>query len=272
VFFYRRHRTSKNTAQDLEWIALGRKHAERTGLNICCLGRDVAKCLERNLEFLHRIGGYFRDYRIIFVENGSVDATPATLEKHVLSSRGKFVVIGQEFIFEKTRDHDIDFQRMQKMQVLRNAFIQHLIDNPRMEFETTVVIDIDLNIQMEIDDFFHALGYLAASPNAEGIAPNMLDRWQTLRDTYAYMEDELYVYDERRHELRHRQIKWKRVCDKRQEPFRVLSAFGGLSLYKTKSLLLASYSGRVDSCEHYNLNQSLKLYFDPKFIVTALDC
>jgi len=43
------------------------------------------------------------------------------------------------------------------------------------------------------------------------------------------------------------------------------SAFGGMVLYKTKSIINKTYNGD-DTCEHISFNEGLKMYINSEFI------
>ena len=266
-------------------IQLGRKHAAESTLVICGLLRDAAKNLPNIQRKVEKLGATFKDYRVLIVENDSTDGTrEKLLQWHTRNPRVNVLGCGVNvkecrMSFSKTEGHGVDRRRIDKMIHIRNIYLDEVRRN-YPSYDYTIVWDLDIIGSVYLDGVYNSMGYLAkdlSSLKVCAMTANGMYRWGILTlyyDTYALLQHE-EGFD----------INYKTASDVRkglgfryvrgQSPVNVRSAFGGFSIYRTRSLLDThiDYAQSLDDgenilCEHTNLCKKLKgeIYVNPSMI------
>lgn len=280
-------------------VHLGKKHASESTVVICGMLRDTAKNIPNIQRRVEKLGSLFKDYRVLIVENDSTDGTREKLLKwRERNPRVNILGCGINakechLSFPKTEGHGVDRKRIDKMINLRNMYLDEVRRSyPSIDY--TIVWDLDIIGSVYLDGVQNSMGYLGydlvnsqgtassrgtanSQPKISAMTANGMYRWGILTlyyDTYALLQHE-EGFD----------INYKTASDVRkglgfryvrgQYPVNVKSAFGGFSIYRTRSLLADSVDytqsasdGDNILCEHTNLCKKLRgiVYVNPSMI------
>jgi len=228
----------------------------------------------------------FKDYRIVIVENNSIDNTREMLLKWV-EEDPKVTILCQDAVSVNTPTCDIpNFmysgtvsdssprpERIARMAFLRNVYMDH-IQQYLSSFDFMCVMDLDLRGELYIDGFVHGFRELLKR-DTDAVSCNGVIR----RDDGFYYYDSFAFIDE------YDPIMWENISEKSTHdnwvhihvthryssqmiPDKVRSAFGGISIYKLGSVLKNryNYSSTHYCCEHSFFHDGLTIYVDPRFI------
>lgn len=267
-------------------IISGKKEAATKTVVICGMLRDAAKNMPNIQRKVEKLGGMFRDYRVLIVENDSTDNTRDLLLKwHTRNPRVNILGCGInskecKMSFPKTEGHGVDRRRIDKMIHLRNIYLDEIRRNyPWADY--TIVWDLDIIGSVYLDGVQNTMGYFATDTSRKtcAITANGMYRWGILTlyyDTYALQQfGEGEGFD----------INFKTASDVRkglgfkyvrgQPPVAVKSAFGGFAIYRTSALLDPSVDykqtaedGENILCEHTNMCKKLQcdIFVNPSMI------
>jgi len=267
-----------------------------TGL---CRNNGV-KSIQFWIPFLEHIGGFFKDYRILVLENDSVDDTRDLLLSE--SQRNPRILVlcdddtplnTESCVMGMTSDVSIGGKKDEKhlerrieiLGYLREVYLKRILRKWR-HYTYMMVIDWDLIGELSIEGFFDSLRHIRHG-DADAVAVNSYYRngrnqWRFF-DTYPLLADRTCVDIHRDKPKLDRDIE-KRMRKKllhasRIEPFNVSSAFGGVCLYSVKALTETnahyvndddSYGSEIQlckrQCEHSKLNERLRVVINPLFV------
>lgn len=246
-------------------IANGTKRALNLTVAIVGCVRDVSEMLPINSRRIEKIGGLFKDYRVFFAENDSVDNTVDIL------ANWRFNNPRVDFLSEKLntpRLNDETDERMNYMAIYRNKYFQWVKEHP--DFDLIIVLDADFQgAGWSLDGIKNTMGWFGW----DVISSNGLDRNPLIGGYYDILPCLISSYEdqmaERRYPYTNLVLKRDKTRPKfiRGEPlFRVHSAFGGLAIYKTQAFLSGEfYSGEL--CDHATLHRRMWANgFDQQFI------
>jgi len=242
-------------------------------------GRD---CLQFWRPVIERLGAYFREYEVMFVENDSIDDTRQILSR-LVSSDPHYTMFCPNGISYDTPECKIDMpsiqtpgdknhkaeKRLETLTMLREAY---LVEIKKMTgIDHVVVIDWDLQGDFSIEGFFHALSVMRDDPSLDGVAVNSFHRaTMNLHDPFPlHSFKECAPYSK----INDWKLQWKyaTLFKKELSPVVLPSAFGGVAIYRFKSLIEKDPHYDVQErcryeCEHSNLHRNLRLALDPWFI------
>lgn len=252
-------------------LARGIREASRTKVLIIGMVRDVAKSIPAIKEKVERLGKHFQDYRVIIVENDSIDGTRGLLFQWK-KTNPRVTVLGcgvdQEIECKipktpKTVGHSATRPRIEKMAMLRNVYLDYIRQtiSPE-EYPYSLVWDLDSLSVLYEDGVLHTLGTMVKDPTIGVSCANGIYNWGFFTyyyDTYAHLEKgEIYDPDDKMaHNLRHGAIE----SDYRrgEDPVEVDSCFSGFTIYRTRVLTNSKYDlpeGKL-VCEHVALHQRM---------------
>jgi hypothetical protein len=203
---------------------------------ICGVARNVAPSLRIVMENIEQLGSRFKDYKVIVYENNSTDNTVELFSNWAQSN--PHVI----FLTEKLTNEQLAPSRTERIAAARNKVLDKAREAPYRDFELLIMVDLD---------FYHALPIDAIVQTVETdrewdcVAANGINPRGMLRDTYAFRDESFPFGPELLGD------RWLSLVDgglpelKCNDWLPVYSAFGGLAIYKTRSLLPYSYSGTV---------------------------
>lgn len=238
------------------------------------------------IKIIEYIGTYFRDYRIVFLENDSKDDTRELLLQErkrnhrinvMCDDKQAMNISSCKLGIRSYSDRSLKEANLrERINVLRDLR-QKLIERARQKWHNTtytVIIDWDLIGDFSIEGFFHALSYVR-NDITDAIAVNSLCNRQgtwNIFDTFPLIDTEHQCTSIKRHKTTMDNIINKRYINslvyQRIEPIQVKSGFGGVMIYKSSSIIFANYITNQHcslECEHSAFHHGLRIMIDPWF-------
>ena len=214
----------------------------------------------------------------MFVVSDSQDATSVILREWLADSRrGRIVDLG-----------DLESSlplRAQRLAFVRNACVDLVREGEESGWDHLIVVDLDnvLVAPVSTDAFAEAAHWLDAEPARGGVfangSPRYYDIWALRHEVWCSHDCWQRVWfrdpDENRLELEIREVFARMIkIPLWSSPVRVLSAFGGIGLYKLKFTTAAYYVGLDvqgrETCEHVAFNASVRTAGGNLYIYPAL--
>lgn len=265
-------------------VESGKKKSKDARIVIAGLIQNGARQIPNLKERCKKIVSHFKDYRIVILENNSIDRTRTELlewaqgDDHVkVLCQDPFITNSEECSIDGAssgvKDTSPMPNRIRKMATLRNIYLDH-IQHYYNDFDYLCVMDMDLEGDLFLDGFFHGLGLL--NPPVDGIVCNGMiktdDDGFYYYDSFAYLEehDTPFMTDiaQKSEHDNYVHIYMTHLYSTQMIPDRVQSAFGGCAIYNLKSMLKNRYdfSHTTFMCEHTFFHQKKKIYVDPRMI------
>lgn len=202
---------------------------------ICGVGKNVAPFIPNTIKNMEELGLHFLDYHVIVYENDSTDATRPLFQKW--AEENSHV----DFLYDTLKEQAFAESRPEKIARARNIVLEKAREPQFHDFDFLIMADLDFITPWPIEEILKCLQLQIPWDGifANGILKGVYyDRYAHRNSTYPLGPELLG------------DIWWKIILS---TPFAfsshdlqpVYSAFGGLGLYKTKSLLPFSYSGTV---------------------------
>lgn len=265
----------------------GLTHFRTKTLVICILLRNSENSVLANRAKAELIGSLFKDYRIIVLENDSIDWTRNyLLEWASMNNRVSIIGCPEELNgwecnlnLKPTIIHDRSISRIERMVNLRNMCLKHIRDDSLLRtYDYVLNWDMDILADFYIDGigssgYWFKNGVDGVIPEAIcantilGVKYNNDDPVanSTYYDTYAHMDLE----DNRPY----RTINdIKPPSCKEDKLWHVTSCFNGFTFYRLPSILSKFYelelNGNEAICEHTTLHKKMtRVYINPRMIL-----
>lgn len=277
------------------------KHGEDTmrksTVVVCGLARNCSSALDKSIPMVKKLCKKFHAYKILVVENDSVDDTRNKLlkwtkEDHNVEVLGCGVNAPKcDLKLKATVDHEVNAPRIEKMALLRNLYLDVVKEKYR-NYDYMVVFDFDIRGVMYMDGIADSFGLLSLDSYINGVTANGIRKdfgfgTYGYYDTFALFSQEspscfknsgLKKQDEQeilQHGTLPSKNKDKFYFSPSTQPFAVKSAFAGLGIYRISTLvnknasytLTCSYGGKI-TCEHTALSESVgNIVLNPKMIL-----
>lgn len=253
-------------------VVRGYLKMQQTGMVVLTLCRNVAKYLPLFISSMEEYASHCKWCRIILLENDSTDYTREIIEAWSLKNPNVFLVdVPNKGKLGLGHSRSGGAHHLVRMVILRNMLLQwwrsqhwYTCDDKTL----VTVVDGDMHAAPSLDGIAHSIGYeepwdsISAYPLSGGVAtlgrlhfspgdsfstPATLDRpqkglWSFLGEWYQFYHQWNYSGKVRG-----------------DQPFSVLSAFGGLSLYKSTSLDGSEYAVQGTKSEHQVLQEMMAL-------------
>jgi hypothetical protein len=245
------------------------------------IARNCAPHLGAVLKNLAQLSSLYDEATFVFVVSDSSDDTVSMLARWISAGRaGRVIDLGN---LEK----DLP-RRTERLAFARNAYLDEL-RRSKADYDHLIVVDLDdvLVPPVSAADFEKALKWLDAVPAKAAVfanaRPRYYDLW-ALRHPFWLPHDcwqrvHFREAGEQTVELEIREVYGKMIKIRRSDrPVRVLSAFGGIAVYRLGLALKGRYVGidalDRETCEHVAFNQSVReaggqLYIYPPLMVEA---
>lgn len=235
-------------------------------LIIAGIVRNAEYGLIRNIPIIDSLCHKCLDYRIVIYENDSIDKTKLLLKKWQSEDPKRIHILLDDMNSsnvipckkEVTGNPFFSYKRIHKMVVLRNQYMDY-IERQKWNADYLIVVDLDvakLYLNGILMSFTNNIEWDAVTAFGYSTSPRLKRRYH---DTYALTE----YGDEKNPQT---EMKIKKLANKygKLKPsdkwIRVFSAFGGLSIYRFKSIIGLHYKvienddKKVEVyCEHYSL-------------------
>lgn len=237
--------------------------------NIIMVGiaKNIGQCVDRTIKNLVRIRSYFNKSKIFIYENNSSDNTKELLKSHG-SQYDNFTIV--------TEDINTDRDMYRIMAHARNKCVDFVRKQNIKTYPLVLVLDLDLVIDINIMSIMNCFNHNKQwdVQTANGIYDTDYHYW----DTFAFrtLESDIPYYFEPDHNTGLNTY-WKTYCNIPQKQCRVdkfidvVSAFGGICLYRSECFLSGQYNENINDCEHVSFHKMLiskgkKIIINPNFI------
>lgn len=216
------------------------------------LGEENTHKLIKRLNYLTK---KWKDYRIIIYAADSTDLTFPILKNY-----GKY---NKRIILPTETFNKDGLNRIEKMSCLRNILRNNLL---KLEFIPDYVMlqDCDLASGISIDGIAHSISYLLPNKNfkksstdvifANGIINEFLIDCHLPYIGYFYYDAFAYIEDPRNSNA---PLIKNMVLRRGEELVPVISAFGGMAIYKYNVFKRFQYDIQSYECEHINLHKKM---------------
>lgn len=246
------------------------------------VARNCESHLRGVLDNLARMGALYREASFIFVVSDSQDRTIPLLHEWLANGRrGRVINLGN-------LEQQLPL-RTQRIAFVRNACMDQVREGEEATCDHLVVVDLDdvLAAPMSTEAFLRAAHWLDAAPARGGVFAN---GWPRYYDIWALRHEVWCPHDcwhpvwfrdpgQDEYDLQIREVFARMIrIPLWMPPVKVLSAFGGLGIYKLRFALGGRYVG-VDErgreiCEHVAFNKAVRdaggdLYIFPKLVARS---
>jgi hypothetical protein len=256
--------------------------------------RNVEDTIALNIERMHKTSNMFKDFSIFLYENDSEDNTVSILESYRTKTK-------LEFLSEKRDDKDyrrlVDdgtdpwhFGRCKILAQCRNKYLDHVISH-YADYDYLCILDLDIKGGWSYTGFQHGIFTLESDPkNACVSAYGVLTEANNIKLLEDCEPEDYIMYDSlafrpfgkpRGIHILNTPMFNKITFDRGDQPLKVSSNFGGMSIYRLPLLKNKKYGarqweeGEVDP-DHVILNEQLinegyNIILDPSMIVSYSD-
>lgn len=233
-------------------VEIGEGVAERSEVAIVGIARNCQPHLDNTLALLLKLSHRFFRTRMFFFENDSTDGTDKALDEFAeASGRNLTVSVEHATLARPHLNGEFEGPRTIALAEYRQKCLDWVKANaPNSEY--TIVLDMDPHGGFSIDGVMNSVCQLERHQDAACMASYSLalidhaskpwvhhyDAWAARPTTH---------WDDRRNEVGFHWF-FHLLPPAGAVPFRMNSAFGGLTVYRTESFLAGGYSG--EDCEH----------------------
>ncbi len=202
---------------------------------ICGVCRNVENAVENTIQNIEALGSHFADYAVIIYENNSTDNTVPKYQ-HWASVNPKVT-----FLTENVPVHQQPLSRTEKIARARNIVLAKARESQYTGFEYLIMVDLDFQSGWPINEI---LATIAKPVEWDCVSANGLLVDNVYMDIYALRNQDNplgpEVLGDERFWRNHQTVKFSG-----DNWLPAYSAFGGLAIYKTSTLLRFNYSGIV---------------------------
>ena len=253
-------------------IEKGKEILSKSGIIICAIVRDCEKGLKRNLPVINSICDISKDYHVVIFENDSIDKTKQILEAWSLKKKNIHILSESyktQTIPAKTQCGEINPSfseaRISKMALYRNKYLSYIEEN-KLEGDYVIIVDLDV-FSISLNGILSSFGFENDwdAITANGISRSFSSMFRKrYYDTYALFECGLENVPQTEKIIKKNQYQWAFMKNK-MPLIPVVSAFGGLGIYKKKAIEGCRYGVLFNDdvnvqcrTEHYHLYQEMK--------------
>jgi hypothetical protein len=248
-------------------VDVGRGRMGEASVVICGICRSVRNFLPRMAAASERLGGLFRDYRIVVIENDSIDATAEYLRDW--SSSNERVLVESRTVGAPHYPQARNLERAAWLASCRNRYHQIIADRFRSS-DYIIVFDMDLAGGFSFDGVANTFGYDAWDfVGSYGLERHRSASW---REEWPYAHYDAWAFRPESPSHPTAKIPPAMLRLNRGDPLLpVSSCFGGLGVYRREAFLSAAYGG--GDCEHVVFHEELKrggfarMFMNPSQIV-----
>jgi len=208
-----------------------------TKVLICGVCRNVEKHVPKVIENAESLGKRFADYQVIIYENNSSDETANLFKKWSLENSRVL------FLSEYLSSDEMPKARTEKIARARNMVLTAARDEKYQTFDYLFMVDLDSGCAWPIDEIIRTVN---SEKEWDCVSANDLySHGNVYRDRYSFRDARYPFGPELIGDA------WWGLMNKTKfkidqpEWLSVYSAFGGMAIYRTKSILPFSYSGIV---------------------------
>ena len=233
--------------------------------NICIVGltRNTSQVIFNTINSLVELGESAQNYKIVLFENDSTDDTVSIINE-ISKTNNNLHLMSQNYNriqFGPVQDQS----RTLALAEYRNILKNHVACN-YLNYHFTIVVDTDFQ-NFSLDGVYNSFGWLENNETIGAICGNSFEYkmlpsleyslWNY--DSWAYRGswwDNLQAYNIAK--IAFDPMTWfgLQILPIGSSPFRVNSAFGGMSIYRNHFFINGNYGG--EDCEHVIFHHDLK--------------
>jgi len=204
---------------------------------LCGVGKNVQGTLSHALCAMEELGSHFSDYAILLYENNSTDRTPLILQ--AAAERNPKIV----FLSETLTGKQISPARTERIARARNAVLALARRSEYRDFRYLLMADLDFDTPWPIEAILETIN---SEREWDCVAANGISPDGIYCDRYAFRGESSPLGPELLGDLWWSELPPSHFRLAEEEHWiPVYSAFGGLAIYKTESILPFAYSGVV---------------------------
>lgn len=202
---------------------------------ICGVGKNVGKAVENTIKNIEALGDNFADYAVIIYENNSADNTAEQFR--TWAQKNNHVVF-----FSQTLLQEYSSYREENIAIARNIVLSLARDPKYSDFRYLIMVDLDFLTPWPIREILETI----RSPiEWDCVSANGIINRSYYYDRYAFRNEEFPFGPELLGEWFWSNLSKTQFNLTQDNWMPVYSAFGGLAIYKTASILPFSYSGTI---------------------------
>lgn len=249
---------------------------------ICGLLRGKEEQIKYLKESIKPITNQFQDWAFVCVENDSHDRTREYLLNWQKEDPDHVFILGCglnqtscKLNIPLTTIHDANVKRISKMVKLRNEYMEFIHNHPNLkEYEFTIMQDLDLKSFLYMDGLWNTAYHFARDESIDAISafglqlvPSFIHKGSFI----AGMQDPFCLVQTEKDIDRNQKIDDVLSIVKNRYLYgqglvKLVSAFNGFAIYRTKSILNLRYELQTNSrnkaiCEHVTLHRKLKNFY-----------
>lgn len=224
------------------------KSVKQSKIIFCGVAKNVAGAVPATVRSIQTIGEQFADYRVFIYENNSTDDTARKYSEW--AKRNPRVAFFSENLAES--DFYVEFKggrrKLFRTEILaraRNIVLSKAMDPEFDDYDYVMMVDLDFAQPWDIEGIMSSFNYRqkwdAITANGK-VKHGYYYDWYAFRDWKYPFGPELYGPNYWQKIRQWGVIEKKVVTDPFQQ---VLSAFGGLGIYKRSSIVGCFYSGLI---------------------------
>lgn len=229
-------------------LEVGELNAKKSSVIFCGLIRNIGTNFLYFQKRVEKIGSFFGDYRAFFYENDSTDNTVGLLRDWAIENPR--IAFKSETLSTIRHEQDHSEKRRIDMAYYRNQYLA-AIQNKRADY--VIVLDTDIVGGYSYEGILHSLSY-----DFDVVASNsLLLRYRD--DVYEKIYYDSWAFRKLDHPAKHLDEEINTLnLRKGDAPFEVLSAFGGLAIYRADALTSGKYKYTKKDCDHVTLHKAMK--------------
>lgn len=211
--------------------------ASQEKILICGVCKNVALAVPNTIENIENLGALFADYAVIIYENNSSDQTSSLFQQW--AQKNPHVL----FITETLPVNRLPHSREETIARARNIVLSKARDPKYADFKYLTMVDLDFLDSWPIHSIIQTI---EGNEDWDCVSANGMNEKDHYYDMYAFRDERFPFGPELLQDGWAEDVENNPVSFQKNEPLKkVFSAFGGLAIYKTQSILPFSYSGTV---------------------------
>lgn len=211
---------------------------------ICGVCRNVEKAVKNTIENIEELSKRFKDYAVIICEDNSNDKTVALFLDWAKTN--------SKVIFQSEKYSDENSVREVKITRARNRVLKIAKDKSFNDFDYLIMADLDFLTPWPIDEIVNTT---LTKRNWDCVSANGIFEKGYYYDRYAFRDSHFPLGDELIRTFFWDDVRTIKLVypTYEKEWFPLFSGYGGLAIYKRKSIIDFSYSGEVteDLAKYY---------------------
>lgn len=215
---------------------------------ICGVCKNVAPYLPNMIKKIEALGSCFANYAVLIYENNSIDTTKKLLHEWQKTNEKVSVItedLTERALHNRTYCHALKDDAPCRMELIahaRNTVLRQALSTQFDDYSYIIMTDLDFLIGWDVDG---VLSCFTKDIDWDCMVANSMGGGRYY-DRYAYRDQNFPFGPEMLGENFWRLIAQNPFAiEKNQPPYKIYSGFGGIAVYKRKSLYNCTYSGVV---------------------------